>query len=155
MFYLLYLVFLYYLSPFYALLRVFLSFKWCSSKKIKERANKSQMSWFWQSLRAWRNIRSIPAKIQRATWPDYAVACQGRCNCRILKPCCSMRSIPVKIQKATWPDYAAACQGRCNCRILKPCHSMLNPCRDMATFVWKIWTAYFWQVGLNVLRLLL
>ena len=113
------------LSLILGILCVFLSFRWCSSKRIKEGADKSQISWFWAKQESM--LRHDEGASQSKSREQHA---------------------------ASWLDYAIACQSQFKWRILKSCRCMTNPYRIMTTLEGKN-LAYFWKIGFNVLGYLL
>ena len=120
---LIYLVFciVYYL--FWAFLSVFLSCRWCSSRKIEERAKSSR--------KESKATMLGKAREHVATWFCHAAAWatsvkNPRLACRSMPNSC--RSMP------RW----------CKKKILRTCRRMPKSCRGMATL---INLGYFWQVG--------
>ena len=121
---LIYLVFCIIYHLFWVFLCVFLSCRWCSSRRIEERAKCSK--------KELKEAKMGKARENVAAWFCHAAAW----------------GTSVKNPRLACSNSCSSMLRRCKNKILKRCRSMPKPCRGMATF---ISLGYFWQLGLGLL----
>ena len=120
---LIYLVFCIVYHLFWTFWCLFLSCRWCSSGKIKERAKSSK--------KESKEARLGKSREHAATW-FFHVAAWGPSVKNPRRACRSM------------PNSCRSMPRRFKNRIFKTCRSMPKSCRGMMTI---IRLCYFWQVG--------
>ena len=121
-----YLVFCIVYHLFWAFLCVFWSCRWCSSRRIEERAK-------------WSKKESKEAILGKVREHAAAWFCHAAAGLSVKNPRLTCRSMP---------NSCRSMPRRCKKRILKTCRSMPKSCRGMATF---INLGYFWQLGFGLL----
>ena len=124
---LIYLVFCIVYHLFWAFLCVFLSCRWCSSRRIEERAKCSK--------KESKEAKMGKAREHAATWFCHAAVWGSS----VKNPRLAYRSMP---------NSCRSMPRRCKNRILKTCRSMPKSCRGMTTFSRL---GYFWQLGFGLL----